>query len=138
MSKNYCTYQIAYIALDSISLVGALVAGTAVIKAFKLIQKNSGRTTKQILKSVTRAEKRRLTKDIVRLNNPNNPNKSTKALKAILNTEDSKNMYTKLKITKALKLHLKDGVGAALTFSGSAFAGFSSNQIKAIAVTVFE
>ena len=123
MSKNYCTYQIAYIALDSIYLVGALVAGTAAIKAFKLIQKNSGRTTQQILKNVTRAPKRRLTKDIVRLNNPN---KSTKALKAIL------------KITKAVKLHLKDGVGAALTFSGSAFAGFSSNQIKAIAVTVFE
>ena len=103
MSKNYCTYQIAYIALDSISLVGALVAGTAAIKAFKLIQKNSGRTTKQILKNVTRAEKRRLTKDIVRLNNPN---KSTKALKAILKTEDSKNMYTARVIYIKTKLFL--------------------------------
>jgi len=132
-------YQSASTALDSISLLGAGVASSSAVKAFKLLQKHSSRTTKQILKNMTRGERRRLTKDIVRLNNPN---KSTKALKAMLKTTDFKKgfkkEFTKLRVTNGFKLRLKDGVGAALTFTGSGLGGFSASYIEAIAVTVFE
>lgn len=128
-------YQATTVVLDAISLVGAGAATVSSIKAFKLIQKSSGRTTKQILKNMTRAERRNLTKDINRLNNPG---KSNNVLKRMVTAKKIPKRYSKQELTHAFKVQIKDGIGAALTFSGSALAGFSKNQIKAITVTIFE
>lgn len=64
-------------ALDIISFGGALAASAAVIKSLKLL-KNSSNSYAELLKGLSRPKRRRLTEEIIRVNNPRVPNRLLK------------------------------------------------------------
>ncbi|WDD99823.1 hypothetical protein [Thalassomonas actiniarum] len=124
-------YQHTTFALDLISLGGAIAAGAATLKAVKLLQANSGKTAEAILKGLTRAEKKRLTQDIVRLNHPGISNK---LLKGLVRSGHFPKRYTGIQINHALRLQLKDAIGASMSFAGSALSG----TVNSLAVGIHE
>ncbi|WP_028773741.1 hypothetical protein [Shewanella waksmanii] len=123
-------YRQATRALDLISLAGAGAASASMIKTIKMMQVGTSKSTLQILKGLSRPEKRRLNNEIARLNLPGASGRMIKSLsrKGLIKK------YTGTQITHAFRLQLKDAVGASLSFSGSALTG----TVKALAIGVYE
>jgi cell division inhibitor SulA len=124
-------YQNTTIALDVISIAGAAAAGAATLKATKLLMANSGKSTLSILKGLSRAERKRLTQDIIRLNHPS---VSNRVLKSMVKNGRYPKRFSGLKITQSLQLQLKDAVGASMSFAGSALSG----NVNSLAVGIYE
>lgn len=124
-------YQDMTIALDIISIAGAVAAGAATLKTVKLLMANSGKSVSSILKGLSRAERKRLTQEVIRLNNPGVP---SKLLKSMVRNGHLPKRYSGIQITQTLKLQLKDSIGAAMSFSGSGLSG----NVNSIAIGVYE
>ncbi|MBB1383780.1 hypothetical protein H5071_18015, partial [Shewanella sp. SR41-2] len=117
-------YQNATIAVDLVSLAGAGAAALGTIKAIKIMQFGTSKNTYEILKGLSRAEKKRLNREITRLNLPG---ASGKLIKAMARKNNIKK-YTGKQITHAFRLHLMDAVGASMSVSGSLFNGTSGTM----------
>jgi hypothetical protein len=124
-------YQDATLALDIISVAGAAAAGAMTLKAIKLLNISSGKSFLSILKSLPRAERKRLTQEIIRINHPGISNK---LLKALVKAGSYPKCYSGMKITQSLTLQLKDAIGASMSFSGSALSG----GVNSLAVGIYE
>ena len=124
-------YQNVCVALDVISLAGVVAASAATLKSVKLLMANSGKSSLSILQSLTRSERKRLTLEIIRLNHPG---VSNKVLKRMIRSGHFPKSYSGIQFTQALKLQLKDAVGASMSFSGSALSG----TVNSIAVGIYE
>ncbi len=124
-------YQNMTTALDIISLAGAVAAGAATLKTVKLLMANSGKSASSILKGLSRSERKRLTQEVIRLNNPG---VSNKLLKSMVNSGSFPKRYSGIQITQSLKLQLKDTIGAAMSFSGSGLSG----NVNSIAIGIYE
>lgn len=118
-------------ALDYISLVGVGASGTATIKAISNLQKSSGKSLNEVLKGLNRHERVRLTKEISK---QNIPNLSSKAYKQLVRSGSVKRRYSSQEISNAVRLQLKDAIGATISFVGSATSG----NVGAIAVGIYE
>lgn len=92
---------------------------------------DSGKSSLSILKGLSRAERKRLTQDIIRLNHPG---LSNKLLKGLVKAGHFPKRYSGMRITQSLTLQLKDAIGASMSFSGSALSG-SANSL---AVGIYE
>jgi hypothetical protein len=123
-------YQNATIAVDLVSLAGAGAAALGTIKAIKMMQFGTSKNTYEILKGLSRAEKKRLNREITRLNLPG---ASGQLIKAMARKNNIKK-YTGKQITHAFRLHLMDAVGASMSVSGSLFNG----TIGAMAIGIYE
>ncbi|ELI0608281.1 hypothetical protein Q8V59_000082 [Vibrio vulnificus] len=117
--------------LDYISLVGVGASGTATIKAISNLQKSSGKSLNEVLKGLNRQERVRLTKEISK---QNIPNLSSKAYKQLVRSGSVKQRYSSQEISNAVRLQLKDAIGATISFVGSATSG----NVGAIAVGIYE
>lgn len=124
-------YSTTTATLDVISLAGAGAAGAATLKAFKLLQAASLKSSKVILQGLSRAEKKRLTHEIIRMNQPGISNR---VLKRLINTGVYPKRYAGTQISNTVALQLKDALGATMSFSGSA----SSGVVKSLAIGVYE
>lgn len=118
-------------ALDYISLVGVGASGTATIKAISNLQKSSGKSLNEVLKGLNRHERVRLTKEISK---QNIPNLSSKAYKQLVRSGSVKRRYSSQEISNAVRLQLKDAIGATISFVGSATSG----NVGSIAVGIYE
>ncbi|HAS8521315.1 TPA: hypothetical protein I7767_05210 [Vibrio vulnificus] len=118
-------------ALDYISLVGVGASGTATIKAISNLQKSSGKSLNEVLKGLNRHERVRLTKEISK---QNIPNLSSKAYKQLVRSGSVKRRYSSQEISNAVRLQLKDAIGATISFVGCATSG----NVGAIAVGIYE
>ena len=125
-------YQNTMTSLDVISIAGAAAAGAATLKATKLLMAN-GQTTASILNGFSRAQRKQLTTEIIRLNSPAAA-KSNQVLKRLVNSGAFPKRYTGIQITQALKLQIKDGIGASMSFSGSALSG----SLHSVAIGIYE
>jgi len=124
-------YQNISSAVDLISLAGAAAAGAAALKTMKLLMANSSKSSLDILKGLSRAERKRLTEDIIRLNHPG---VSNKILKQMVRSGQFPKSYSGIQFTQALKLQLKDAVGASMSFTGSALSG----NVNSLAIGIYE
>lgn len=124
-------YEYASYALDAISIAGATAASATAVKSIKIFKASTGRPYKDILKGLSRSERRRLTLDIIRVNNPK---VSNQALKAMIRSGNYPKRYLSSEIRNAYALKVKDAVGASLSFGGS----ISSGGINSIAVGIWE
>ncbi len=106
-------------ALDAISLAGGITSAGATIKTI-LRLKAAGTPFRESLKGLDRQSRKRLTEEIIRANNPNISNKTLKALVA---AGKYPKRFSNIEISNALRLQLKDAIGAALSFTGSASSG---------------
>lgn len=113
-------------ALDVISLAGVAGAGLSSFKAYKAVRSVSSRSLLEILKGMTRAERKRLTKEIIRVNHPGISNS---VLKQMINSGVSPKTFPHETINAALMLHVKDAVGASFSFTGSATSGVISEMV---------
>lgn len=124
-------YQTVGTALDTISLAGAGSAALTTFKVYGVIRKVSPRGITDILKGMTRSEKKRLTEEIIRIDHPK---VSNKMLKRMIRDGVYPKRYSDESINTALMLHLKDSIGATLSFAGSATSG----NVKNFVIGVYE
>ncbi|NMH66500.1 hypothetical protein [Shewanella salipaludis] len=124
-------YNAANTALDIISLGGAAAAGATTIKMVQTLRKTTSKSLTEILKGLSRAERKRLTQEIQRLNQPGI---SQSVLKTLTNSGQLTTRYSSQALVNAVSLNIKDAVGASLSITGSAYGG----TIKNLAVGIYE
>ena len=83
------------------------------------LQKASGKSFKEILKGMSRAERKRLARELAEYAGT----KSNKQFKALVRAGELVSIYTQKSVDMALKKMLLDSISSALTFAGSASSG---------------
>ncbi|MPW28122.1 hypothetical protein F9L16_03810 [Agarivorans sp. B2Z047] len=124
-------YAAANTTLDVISLGGAVAAGATTIKMVQTLRLTTSKSLLEILKGLTRSERKRLTMEIQRLNLPG---VSKSALKALTNSGKLTKRYSSQALVNAVSLNVKDAVGASLSVTGSAYGG----TLKSLAIGIYE
>ncbi|EGU61837.1 hypothetical protein VINI7043_28485 [Vibrio nigripulchritudo ATCC 27043] len=124
-------YQNTAQALDLVSLGGVAASGALTIKMVANLRSTTSKSTMEVLKGLNRQERARLTREISR---QNLNNVSNKAYKQLLKAGLVKRRHSNMEITKAIRLQLKDAIGASISFTGSA----SSGTVNALAIGVYE
>lgn len=129
-------YQHTMTALDAISIAGAAAAAGATLKLTLQLSK-SGTPVKEVLKGLSRQQRKSLTEDIIRAQNPGISNK---ALKALVAAGTYPKRFGKVELSSSVRNQLIDAVGAAFSFSGSAASGTirKPSNIGDLAIAVFE
>ena len=126
-------YRATTVALDVISLASAAASAAATVKAFKLLQATKLKPTKVLLQGLNRAERKSLTQEIIRMNEPS-ARHSNRVLKRLIKEGHYPKRYTGTQISQRMSVQLLDGVGATMSFAGSA----SSGVVKSLAIGVYE
>jgi len=107
-------------ALDAISLLGVGAASTSAIRTVLLVRKASGRPIMEILRGMSRAERKRLAQEVARLEVPGISNKK---LKVLMRMGAHARIYRNYELVPALRLKLLDGLAASLSFGSSLLGG---------------
>ncbi len=128
---NNAIFQALETTLDVASLAGVAVSGATALKAFSTLKAASGKSTREILKSMSRSERKRLTNEVIR---NNHPGISNKVLKSLVRKGQYPKRYSALQINDALVSQFKDIVGATLSFTGSATSG----TVRTLTFGIFE
>lgn len=123
-------------ALDVISIAGASAAVGMTLKMALQLHK-SGTSMGQVLKGLSRQQRKSLTEDIIRAHNPGISNR---ALKALVASGTYPKRFGKIELSNTVRLQLKDAIGASLSFIGSASGGVvrDPNRISDFAIAVLE
>lgn len=117
--------------LDGASLVGAGLSATATLRAIRAVRASSGRAWKEVLQGLNRAERKRLTKEIIRMQNASMSNAQ---LKALIRSGTFPARFAASQIQSALFRQLRDSISATLSFVGSATSG----NVKALYVSIYQ
>jgi hypothetical protein len=117
-SSDY--YNWASIGLDLVSLAGAAASASAAVRAAKAIQRATGRSWITILKGLSRAERKRLAEELIRLKKPG---LSGGGLKDLVRLGTFPKRLTSAEITERLFTQLKDAISATLALGGSGTGG---------------
>lgn len=113
-------YQYTSTTLDVVSLAGAGAAGAATIKMALRLHRTTGKTMTEVLKGLSRQERRRIAEEVIRIENPGISNSMVKTM---LRAGKYPKRFTQLQVSEAVRLQLKDALGASLSFTGSAMGG---------------
>tara|TARA_B100000446_G_scaffold137824_1_gene130285 strand:+ start:982 stop:1905 length:924 start_codon:yes stop_codon:yes gene_type:complete len=124
-------YTNASHAVDVISLAGVAASSAAILKTVHTLKKTTSKSTLEVLKGLSRHERKRLTTEVIRLNNPG---VSGKVMKALVRAGRYPKRFPHQSINQALQLKLKEAIAASFSFSGSALTG----SARALAVGVYE
>ena len=124
-------FQTVINALDIVSLAGAGASAAITVKAVKVMKVNTRKSYGQILKGLSRHERKRITEELIRLNQPGI---SRRMLKQYVRSGKYPKRYSASSLQKAYANQLTEAVGASLSFSGSALSGV----INGVAVGVWE
>lgn len=116
-------YNHTLTALDGISLAGGVASVGATLKTVLQLRK-TGTTYKAALEGLSRQERKRLTEDIIRAENPRISNR---VLKSLVSAGQYPKRFKNIDISNTLRLQLKDAIGASLSFAGSATGGIIRN-----------
>lgn len=123
-------YQNASMAIDVVSLAGAAAAGAATLRSLKMLKASSSKSTTELLKGLSRAERKRLTEEIIRANHPGI---SSRMMKSMIAAGAYPKRFSNPQVSQALALQLKDAIGATFSFVGSA----SSGAVRTLAVGIY-
>jgi hypothetical protein len=117
--------------LDGISIVGATAAGAATVRTVLALRRATGRELGSILKGLNRAERKRLTQEIIRMQMPN---VSNSAMKDLIRAGQFPARFTASQISDALFAQLRDAISATMAFGSSAVSG----DVKLLYVDIFQ
>lgn len=106
--------------LDIISLAGTAASVGATIRMAKALKATTGKTMIEVLKGLTRQQRKALAEETVRAANPGISNKM---LKAYVAAGKYPKRFTNEAISIAVRNQLKDALNAAMSFVGSAMSG---------------
>lgn len=124
-------YTNAALAVDALSLAGIGASGVVLAKTLKVTRAASSKSTVDILRGLSRAERKRLTTEIIKLNHPG---VSSKVMKTLIGAGKYPKRYAHGQISEALALKVKEAIGASFSFAGSA----SSGAARSLAVGLHE
>jgi hypothetical protein len=106
--------------VDGVSLLGAGLSTSAALRALVGIRRAGSQSLMQILKGLSRQERKRLTEEILRLQ----ATPLTKpALKALIRAGKVASRFSTAQINRRIFLQLADAISAALEYAGSATSG---------------
>lgn len=117
--------------LDGVSIIGATAAGAATVRTVLALRRATGRELLSILKGLNRAERKRLTEELIRMQMPNISNS---AMKDLIRAGAFPARFGATQITDALFAQLRDAISATMAFGSSTLSGV----IKMIYVDVFQ
>jgi hypothetical protein len=117
--------------LDGVSIVGATAAGAATVKTVLALRRATGRGLGSILKQLSRAERKRLTQEIIRMQMPSISNS---AMKDLIRAGQFPARFTASEISDALFAQLRDAISATMAFGSSAVSG----DVKLLYVDIFQ
>jgi hypothetical protein len=107
-------------AMDGISLVGAGVGAFATVRMVYALRATTGKTMAEVLKGLSRQERKKLAEELIRRENPSISNS---ALKALVAAGKYPKRFSMQSVSQAVRNQLKDALNAALGISGSAMSG---------------
>lgn len=106
--------------IDVISIAGAATAVGATVRMAIALKRSTGKSMRSVLAGLSRQERMRIAEEIIRMENPGISNG---ALKAMLRAGIYPRRLSNAVISHSVRLQLKDALGAALSFTGSASSG---------------
>lgn len=124
-------YQAMSVALDGISLVGAGSTTFVTVRTVMTIKKSTGRNLADILRSLSRRERAKLTDEVLRLKNPRHPREILR-LKQLAGTLPKR--YSNGQLRQDILTQIADQVGVALALTGSSISG----NINHIVIAIYE
>lgn len=129
-------YSHTMTALDVVSVAGGVASAGATLKMVLQLQK-AGTPISAVLKGLSRQQRKQLTEEIIR---GQNPGISNKALKALVAAGMYPKRFGKWELSSTVRMQLKDAVGATLSFIGSATGGVvrDPKRVPDMAIAVFE
>lgn len=101
------------------------------MQAVRAIKQVSNRSFAEILKGMTRAERKRLAKELIRMQKPGISNG---AMKSLIRAGNFPARFSLAQISKALFDQLRDAISATLAFAGSAVSG----DVKLLYVHIYQ
>lgn len=124
-------YQYTMIALDAASLVGVGSSALATVKLVRLNKASTGKSVREVLRGLNRQERAKLTKELLSINDPRLTSKMIK-LKQL--SGELPKRFTPTEVKHATVTQIKDALGAAIGFTGSAVSG----NVRTIAIGLYE
>ena len=121
----------ALIALDAASLVGVGSSALATVKLVRLNKASTGKSVREVLRGLNRQERAKLTKELLSINDPRLTSKMIK-LKQL--SGELPKRFTPTEVKHATVTQIKDALGAAIGFTGSAVSG----NVRTIAIGLYE
>ena len=109
--------------LDAVSLAGAGAAAATTVRVALTLRRTTGKAMTEVLKGLSRQERKRLTEEVIRLQNPGISNGM---VKVFIQAGKYPKRFTNLQVSNAVRIQLKDALTAALSFTGSAAGGLVS------------
>jgi hypothetical protein len=122
-------YQTMTSALDAVSLLGAATTSFSTIRMVMGIKKSTGRSTKDILRSMSRQERAKLTDEFLQLKNPR---LSRELIKLHQMSGKLPKRYSNNQIRRDILNQLKDLIGASFGFAGSGLSGHLNHMVIGI------
>jgi len=117
-------------ALDLISLVGATASAAATLRMVLIARAaNPSKSLVAILRGLSRQERKLLTEELIRAQNPGISNQR---LKALVRAGIYPKRYTGAAISEGVKHQLTDALGATFSFAGSASSGVSRKFVLGV------
>lgn len=123
-------YTNTAMAVDAVSLAGVGASTVMLARIGQTLKSASSRSTIEVLKGMTRAERKRLTQEIIKLNHPG---VSGKVMKSLIAGGKYPKRYTQGQISQALTLKVQEAVGASISFIGSASSGIVKSIFAGVA-----
>ena len=112
-------YNSANDLLDYIAIAGAAASLGQAAQGLIRLQKASGKPFKEMLKGMSRAERKRLARELAEYAGT----KSNQQFKALVRAGKLPSIYSQKSVDLALRKMVLDGVSSALTYAGSATSG---------------
>ncbi len=122
-------YQKTSLVLDGISLLGAATATAATIRLALQLRATTGKTMMQVLKGMSRQERKKIAEEAIRIQHPGISNTQ---LKVLVRAGVYPKRFTPLQISTTIRNHLLDAAGAATSFAGSGLAGVAHETGKLV------
>ncbi|MBT9303541.1 MULTISPECIES: NAD synthetase [Pseudomonas] len=124
-------YRYAMPVLDAASLLGAGASTLTTLRLLQARKVTTGRSWYELSKGLTRQQRKALTKELLSLKDPS---LSNKLLKLRQRSGELTKRYSATEINHATVTQIRDSLGAAIGFTGSALSG----NIRTVAVGLYE
>ncbi|WP_434572734.1 NAD synthetase [Pseudomonas sp. Z3-6] len=124
-------YQNTMIVLDAAALVGVGASSLTTLKLVRLNKAATGKSVREVLRGLNRQERAKLTKELLSIQDPR---LTSKLLKLKQLSGELPKRFTPTQIRHATVTQIRDALGAAIGFTGSAISG----NVRTIAVGLYE
>ncbi|UNM17960.1 NAD synthetase [Pseudomonas sp. ArH3a] len=128
---NETWYQAATVVLDGVALLGVATSAMVTVKVVTTTTKVTGKTTRQVLKGLTRQERKKLNDELLRIRDPSLTFKQLKLEKAAGNLPKR---ISATQIQQATAAHIMDAAAASLSLTSSTISG----NVRTLALGVYE